>query len=95
MTLVQRWDSHLGKRHRNRIRDEAQLLMAELQAAVAEAGISRPWIIKDMILQPDPVTHAVRPVVPVDWERVKLDFDRLRQAPVARWLHELARPEKP
>jgi hypothetical protein len=88
---VQRWDAGLKKIERDRIRAEAEVIMARLQAALTDAGIRRPWNIKDMILQLDADTRAVRAVIPVDWEQAKLDFDRLRHASVEHLLRELRR----
>ena len=86
---VRRWDSGLKKPARPHMRAEAVALMLRLEAALADAGVRRPWNIKDMILQLDPDTYAVRAVIPVDWERARLDFDRLQDASVAHLLPEL------
>lgn len=88
---MRRWDAGLRKSARGRVREEAEAIMAQLQAALAEAGLRRPWNIKDMILQLDPDTHTVRAVIPVDWEQAKLDFDRLRHGSVDHLLGELRR----
>jgi len=86
---VRRWDGGLKKSARARIRAEAETIMLRLEAALAGAGVRRPWNIKDMILQLDPGTYAVQAVIPVDWERARLDFDRLQHASVAHLLPEL------
>lgn len=86
-----RWDGGLEKSARARVRAEAETIMLRLEAALADAGVRRPWNIKDMILQLDPDTYAVQAVIPVDWERARLDFDRLQHASVAHLLPELRR----
>jgi hypothetical protein len=86
---VRRWDSGLKRPARAHMRAQAEALMLRLAAALADAGVRRPWNIKDMILQLDPDTHAVQAVIPVDWERARLDFDRLQHASVAHLLPEL------
>lgn len=88
---VRRRDAGLDKPACARIRAEAKPIMLRLEAAHADVGISRPWGIKDMILQLDPDTRAVRTVIPVDWERAKLDFDRLPDASVGHLLRDLRR----
>jgi len=88
---VQRWGTEIKKDERTRIRAEAKAIMVQLEVALAEVGIRRPWNIKDMIMQLDPDTYTVQAVIPVDWERVTLDFDRLQQTPIGHLLRELQR----
>lgn len=88
---VQRRKAGLDKAECARIHAEAEALMAPLQAALADAGIRRPWHVKDMIMKLDADTRSVRAIVPVDWEETRLDFGKLSHSPVAHLLHELRR----
>ncbi len=89
---IHRWNRGLGKDERDCIRAQAETIIAKLDADATALGISRPWNIKDMVMQIDPDTQAVTEVIALDWERVKLNFDLLAKFPGSHLLDEL-RPE--
>lgn len=60
------------------LRQQAEGRMAQLQAQFEEAGIQRGWKLKDMIFDIDIENKIVRGIIPVDWERTKIDQEKLQ-----------------
>lgn len=59
---------------------EAEKLMSELEGRFSEVGLVRKWKLKDMIFDIDMETKTLRSITPTDWERTKIDQDKLLEA---------------
>jgi len=57
------------------IKKQAESLMNELKKAFDEAGIIRNWKLNDMILEIDKQSKVVTGIIPVDWERTKINTE--------------------
>jgi hypothetical protein len=62
-------------------------------ADFAEAGVRIPWHYNDMILTFEPGTSTVKEVIPIDRERVEVDFDRLARIPGLEYLLDKLKPK--
>ncbi len=60
--------------------DQAEVMLRDLHSRFEEAGITRGWKLKDMIFNIDIENKKIISIVPVDWERTKLDQDKLDRA---------------
>lgn len=78
---------------RSRLRKQAETIMEQLATAFADVGIRIPWHYKDMILILEPDAMVVKEVIPIDWERVELEFDRLTQIPGLGHLLDRLKPK--
>lgn len=58
---------------------QAQVLLDELKQKFEQAGIIRTWALKDMIFDIDLENKKVNKITPTDWERTKIDYDKLNQ----------------
>lgn len=61
------------------LKGQAEIMMAELQQQFEEAGIVRGWKLKDMIFDIDIENKRINRIVPVDWERTKIDAEKLEE----------------
>ena len=61
------------------LKRQAETLMMELQRRFEEAGISRGWKLKDMIFDIDIKNKIINGIVPADWERTKIDVEKLEK----------------
>ena len=77
----------------DRLRAETEAVIADLAADFADVGIRTPWHYKDMALVLENGASRVQEVIPVDWERVELDFDRLNRVPEIGPLIEKLQPK--
>lgn len=59
------------------LKNQAETKMAELKARFDEVGIVRGWKLKDMVFDIDLENKQVRSITPVDWERTKIDVQKL------------------
>lgn len=59
---------------------EAQEMMLALQTAFEEIGLVRTWQLKDMIFDIDFQNKKLLKIIPTDWERTEIDFEKLQQA---------------
>lgn len=59
---------------------EANEMMSSLSRRYDEVGIIRSWKLRDMIFDIDIENKKLRSLTPVDWERTKLDFDKIAVA---------------
>jgi len=59
------------------LKRQAETMMVELQQRFEEAGIIRGWKLKDMIFDIDIENKKINKIVPVDWERTKIDAKKL------------------
>ncbi|MCL5410248.1 MAG: hypothetical protein M1324_00105 [Patescibacteria group bacterium] len=59
------------------LKGQAETMMAELQQRFEEAGIVRGWKLKDMIFDIDIENKKIRKITPVDWERTKINQEKL------------------
>ncbi len=64
------------------IKSEANKMMSVLSKKYEEVGILRTWKLKDMIFDIDLENKKVQSITPVDWERTKLDLDKVTEARV-------------
>lgn len=55
------------------LKKEADEKMQELSRKFEEAGIFRKWKLSDMIFDIDIENKTIKGIVPVDWERTKID----------------------
>ncbi len=56
----------------HRLKREATLVMAGLEAKFREKGIERPWKLADMVVDIDLQSKKIRSMTPTDWERTKI-----------------------
>lgn len=61
------------------LKRQAEELMAELQRRFEEAGIMRGWKLKDMVFDIDVEGKKVRQITPTDWERTKIDQQKVQE----------------
>jgi len=61
------------------LKRQAETIMRELQQRFEEAGIVRDWKLKDMIFILDIENKRIRAVVPIDWERTKINVEKLKE----------------
>jgi len=59
------------------LKTQAEIMMTELQQRFEEAGIVRGWKLKDMIFDIDIENMRINKIIPVDWERTKIDAEKL------------------
>ena len=90
---VQRRSAGIDESRSGKIREQAEALLAQLEATALAAGLRRRWHVKDTVIQLDEAMQTVLAVVALDWERVKLDFERLARTPAAHLLREFKPPE--
>lgn len=57
--------------HINQLQNDAEKLMAKMQAQYAKAGFVRAWKIADMVMQVDYANKTLTGIVPTDWEKTK------------------------
>jgi len=62
------------------LKQKAEALMHELKERFDEAGIIRDWKLKDMIFNIDFERQEIISITPTDWERTKIDKDKLSKA---------------
>jgi len=58
---------------------QAETMMLELQQRFEEAGIIRGWKLKDMIYDIDIENKRIKGVIPIDWERTKINIQKLEE----------------
>ncbi|MFN0313735.1 MAG: hypothetical protein ACKVQA_01680 [Burkholderiales bacterium] len=90
---VRSQDSGIEEADLVRLRAEAETVMLQLAASMDGAGVRIPWHSKDMILIFEPNTLTVKEVVPIDWERLELDFEKLSQIPQVEHLLNGLKPK--
>ncbi len=73
-------ESDLTDEDKRNLLSQAQTIMAELEQRYKEIGLYRSWKLKDMIFDVDIPNRAVLGVTPTDWERTKIDIDKLAKA---------------
>ena len=61
------------------LKRQSETIMRELQQRFEEAGIVRDWKLKDMIFILDIENKRIRTVVPIDWERTKINVEKLEE----------------
>lgn len=61
------------------LKRQAEEKMAELQRQFEEAGIMRGWKLKDMVFDIDVERKKVRQITPTDWERTKIDQQKVEE----------------
>lgn len=61
------------------LKKQAEATMAELQQRFEKAGIVRGWKLKDMVFDIDIKNKQIIGIVPTDWERTKIDTERLEK----------------
>lgn len=54
------------------IQNQVAARVEQMKPQFERAGIQREWNMKDMVIDVDPHTYAVRSVIPTDWEKTKL-----------------------
>ncbi len=62
------------------IETEAEEMLLSLIKVYEESGIIRKWKLRDMIFDLDVENKKLNSLTPVDWERTKLDFDKINKA---------------
>lgn len=65
-----------------RLEAEANEMMFSLSKRYEDSGIIRKWKLRDMIFDLDVESKTLKSLTPVDWERTKLDFDKITKARV-------------
>lgn len=63
---------------------QAEDIVARIAEQYAAIGLSRNWKMKDMIFHVDIPNRKVLDVTPTDWERTKIDYEKLAAARNAR-----------
>lgn len=61
------------------LKDQAENQIEILKSRFEEAGIYRKWAIKDMIFDIDINSKAINKITPTDWERTKIDWQRIEE----------------
>lgn len=61
------------------LKSQAEEQTAELQRRFEEAGIMRGWKLKDMVFDVDVEGKRVRKITPTDWERTKIDQQKVEE----------------
>jgi len=61
------------------LRREAQNMMENLKRRFEEIGIIRGWKLQDMIFDIDFETGRIRKIIPVDWEKTKIDKKKIEE----------------
>ncbi|TRZ77204.1 hypothetical protein D4R87_03205 [bacterium] len=61
------------------LKQQAEIKMGELKERFDEAGIIRKWKLSDMVFDIDFENKIIKKIIPVDWERTKIDFRKLQQ----------------
>lgn len=59
---------------------QAQGLIDGIKEQYEKIGLYRNWKMKDMVFNVDIQNRKVLSVIPTDWERTKIDYDRLEEA---------------
>lgn len=59
------------------LKNQAEDKMTKLKFQFEEAGILRGWKLKDMIFDIDIENKIIKSIIPVDWERTKIDQQKL------------------
>lgn len=59
------------------LKQQAQLLMEKIQNEFTLAGVNRSWKLKDMIFDLDMENKTIKAVTPTDWERTKIDEQKI------------------
>ena len=54
--------------------------MKELQRRFETIGLIRTWKLKDMIFDVDLVAKTIKSITPTDWERTKIDAEKIEVA---------------
>lgn len=62
------------------LRRQAEEKMLELKRRFDDVGIIRGWKLKDMVFDIDVDNKVIRGIVPVDWERTRIDSVKLEEA---------------
>lgn len=63
-----------------RLEAEANEMMLSLSKTYEDAGIIRSWKLRDIIFDVDIENKKLKSLTPVDWERTKLDFEKITEA---------------
>ncbi|MEO5366319.1 MAG: hypothetical protein H7831_08195 [Magnetococcus sp. WYHC-3] len=58
---------------------QAESKIEQLKELFDEVGIIRNWHVKDMVVEIDFETMTITKLTPVDWERTKIDEEKLRK----------------
>ncbi|HTK33145.1 MAG TPA: hypothetical protein VL335_01195 [Candidatus Paceibacterota bacterium] len=70
-------NSNLTEKDKKDMLFQAEKLMSEIQEKFEAIGLSRTWKLKDMIAQVDIPNKKVLGIVPTDWERTKINKEKL------------------
>ncbi len=73
-------ESGLTEEEIDQLKKQAEEMMNELRNKFEEVGIVRTWKLNDMIFELDIPNRVVVKITPVDWERTKIDQEKLRIA---------------
>lgn len=73
-------ESDLTEADKQSLLSQAQGMMDDLQRQYEEIGLRRNWKLKDMIFDVDIPNRRVLMVTPTDWERTKIDENKLSEA---------------
>lgn len=60
------------------LKKQAEEQTEELRKKFDKAGIKRSWKLKDMIFDIDIDNKRIRKIIPTDWERTKIDIEKLQ-----------------
>ncbi|MCL5017532.1 MAG: hypothetical protein M1155_02650 [Patescibacteria group bacterium] len=71
------WYEQRDVKNSEHLKQQAEKMMDELRIKFEEAGITRGWKLKDMIF--DIQKNEIKRLIPVDWERTRIDFKKLEE----------------
>lgn len=61
------------------LKEQAELMMMNLQQQFENAGVIRGWKLKDMIFDIDVENKKINKITPVDWEKTKINKRKLER----------------
>jgi hypothetical protein len=73
-------ESDLTEADKQSLLSQAQEMMIGLQQQYEQIGLKRNWKLKDMIFDVDIANRKVLKVIPTDWERTKINMEKLTKA---------------